>query len=65
MHELIHLKFSIPLMKEQLVLTGEEKLVEGNYWHDNFWGSCICEKCQRKLKLNWLGQILMEERNNA
>lgn len=33
------------LMKRLLAVEGP--IVEYNYWHDNFWGVCICKKCGR------------------
>jgi len=27
----------------KLLATGTEEIVEGNFWHDNFWGNCKCE----------------------
>lgn len=32
---------------------------EGNYWHDNYWGVCYCEKCGGKKGNNQLGKMLM------
>ena len=29
----------------QLLETDNEELVEGNIWHDNYWGSCTCFNC--------------------
>lgn len=40
----------------QLLATGEQMLVEGNYWNDRFWGVC---KGQGR---NWLGHLLMARR---
>jgi hypothetical protein len=36
-------------------------LIEGNWWHDNFYGSCTCNKCVNKGENN-LGKILMKIR---
>lgn len=47
-----------------LLATGTEELVEGNYWHDNLWGSCNCPKCENIVGQNILGQILMRVRRN-
>ncbi len=41
--------------------TGYE-LVEGNWWHDNYWGDCLCDKCKDIPGQNKLGKILMEVR---
>jgi len=43
----------------RLLATGNKTLVEGNYWHDNYWGICFCRGCQSKLGKNVLGQLLM------
>jgi predicted NAD-dependent protein-ADP-ribosyltransferase YbiA (DUF1768 family) len=48
-------------LAEKLLATGEEILVEGNTWHDNFWGRCSCRNCRGK-GVNHLGQLLMERR---
>ena len=61
MESLIRAKFSIPALRDKLLATGNATLVEGNYWHDNYWGVCHCEKCQEKGQ-NKLGQILMKVR---
>jgi len=45
--------------KELLLLTGSDILIEGNKWHDNFWGNCSCPKCKNIDGLNHLGKILM------
>ena len=59
---LIH-KFSLSPMKEWLLATGEIPLAEGNFWHDNYWGSCGCEKCKSTRGINRLGILLMEIRS--
>lgn len=55
-----------PELAEQLVSqTGDAFLVEGNWWHDNFWGVCKCGSCSSKTHANFnnLGIILMEVRD--
>ena len=42
--------------------TGDAKLVELNYWHDNFWGDCTCKKCRNVKGMNKLGRMLMDVR---
>ncbi len=49
-------------LKKMLLDTGEEFLIEGNYWHDNTWGNCTCDKCKKIRGNNWLGEILMKVR---
>jgi len=57
MREIIHAKFStVPGLAGKLINTGAAMLVEGNTWHDYFWG-----RCNGRGK-NVLGAILMEER---
>lgn len=41
--------------------TRDAQIIEGNYWHDNFWGSCTCNKCGDKGQ-NVLGKMLMDIR---
>lgn len=47
-----------PIIKQYLIDTGDEELIEGNYWGDRYWGVCN-GKGQ-----NWLGKLLMELRTN-
>ena len=54
-------KFSDPKLRQKLLDTGDEYLIEGNWWHDNYWGSCYCDKCRDRGQ-NRLGQLLMEIR---
>jgi hypothetical protein len=60
MWDLLKQKFyNHPDLKKKLIETGEAELIEGNYWHDNYWGACTCEKCVHKKKYNYLGRSLM------
>lgn len=61
MRSLLKQKFSIPEYREKLWATGDAELIEGNVWHDKFWGVCICEDCGGKGE-NQLGKLLMEIR---
>lgn len=58
MRELLSVKFGSGKLREWLLATGDEKLVEGNTWHDNYWGSCICPRCRNRGR-NELGKALM------
>ena len=49
-------KFSNPDLAKKLVATGNEELVEGNWWNDTFWG--VCEGVGE----NHLGKLLMKIR---
>jgi ribA/ribD-fused uncharacterized protein len=50
-------KFKDESLKQLLLLTGDEEIVEGNFWNDTFWGVC------KGVGKNHLGKILMEVRN--
>lgn len=55
MTHLIAQKFKIPRLMEMLLNTGDEYLVEGNWWGDTFWGVDI----KTNEGDNQLGKILM------
>ncbi len=41
MYELIHQKFfKNAELRKKLLDTNDDKIVEGNYWHDTYWGVC-------------------------
>lgn len=62
----IRLKFlQHPKLMKRLLGTKEILLVEGNYWHDNYWGDCLCPKCRRVEGRNQLGKTLMKIRNGV
>lgn len=63
MFELLCDKFKKPEFKDRLLATKGAKLVEGNYWHDNIWGDCLCKKCSNIEGQNWLGRLLTEVRS--
>lgn len=54
-------KFSNPELRKKLLATGNEELIEGTIWHDNYWGICNCEACGGQGK-NRLGKLLMQVR---
>ena len=62
MRDLLMVKFSNGQFRKLLLETGDEKLIEGNSWHDNYWGSCICPRCGNRGR-NELGKMLMEVRD--
>ena len=64
MYELLKLKFNYKELAKKLLETKGEKLIEGNYWHDNYWGNCFCNKCVNINGQNKLGQMLMDIRRN-
>jgi ribA/ribD-fused uncharacterized protein len=58
MRRLLEQKFNRPDLREKLLATGPQELVEGNYWGDTFWGVC------RGVGQNNLGKLLMAIRMN-
>jgi ribA/ribD-fused uncharacterized protein len=55
-----------PDLVRQLAATGTVRLIEGNTWHDNYWGSCKCHGCNAGSDdwwgdhgKNYLGRTLM------
>lgn len=58
MQNLLEQKFKNEYYRYLLYSTEDTELIEGNTWHDNFWGSCTCDSCGDKGK-NTLGKLLM------
>lgn len=57
MRELVSQKFTVhPELKQKLIDTGDQELIEGNTWNDTYWGVC------RGKGQNKLGKILMDIR---
>jgi ribA/ribD-fused uncharacterized protein len=54
-------KFKDNKLAEDLLSTGDLELIEGNNWHDVFYGKCSCVKCGGSGE-NHLGKILMKIR---
>lgn len=59
MEKLLRRKFSDPTLRQMLVGTGQARLVEGNTWHDTFWG--VCDGMGK----NHLGKLLMNIREEV
>ena len=51
-------KFSDEKLRISVLNTNYNRLIEKNYWHDNYWGNCNCEKCKSIIGLNKLGKLL-------
>ncbi len=62
MRNLLMQKFAYDSFKELLISTDDEMIIEGNYWHDNFWGDCYCKKCKDIEGKNNLGKLIMKVR---
>lgn len=64
MYDVCLIKFtSNETLKERLLDTGDEELIEGNRWHDNYWGDCGCPDCSDFRGRNKLGKTLMRIRD--
>ena len=65
MEDLLQQKFFNLQLRKLLLATDRDLLIEGNMWHDNFWGRCNCYSCQQFIKWqNNLGKLLMKIRGN-
>lgn len=63
MWEILCAKFGQnPSLASNLLATGDSVLIEGNTWHDNFWGTCRCSRCKDNGQ-NHLGKLLMQLRS--
>lgn len=63
MRNIVHAKFKQnTYLANKLIKTGNMEIIEQNYWHDNIWGDCDCNRCKNKPGKNELGKILMELR---
>lgn len=58
MEDLLRQKFSDTDLRQKLLDTGEEELVEGNTWNDTFWGRC------GGVGENHLGRLLLKIRSD-
>ena len=57
MERCLRIKFSNPQLGFKLIQTGNEELVEVNWWNDRFYGVCNGQG------ENWLGKLLMKMRS--
>lgn len=65
MRDLLHAKFTQHAEAARVLLsTGDASIVEGNMWHDQFWGDCRCGRRTRCAEPgdNQLGIELMATR---
>ena len=66
MYDVVLSKFTEnPDLCQKLLSTGNAEIIEGNVWHDNYWGRCTCEKCTSlgHTPKNQLGITLMKVRS--
>ena len=53
-------KFDVHHMRQRLIDTGTQPLIETGYWHDLFWGGeCFCPRHVGQRGVNMLGQLQM------
>lgn len=63
MRHVMTLKYTFnPQLIYNLCGTHPKQLVEGNRWHDNYWGNCTCNNCVHIPGQNLLGRLHMELR---
>jgi ribA/ribD-fused uncharacterized protein len=55
-------KYRDPTLRKLLISTQDSEIVESNTWHDNYWGTCTCPRCEGT-GLNTLGRIIMQVRD--
>jgi ribA/ribD-fused uncharacterized protein len=60
MEYLIRIKFRNKELRRRLLATGEQLLIEGNYWNDRYWGVDL----KSGIGENRLGKILMKVRKD-
>jgi ribA/ribD-fused uncharacterized protein len=60
MYDLLKQKFNIESLRNKLLDTGNDNIVEGNTWNDTFWGVDI--KSTPNVGENWLGRLIMDIR---
>ncbi len=65
MLDVLRLKFQDVTLRDKLLETYPKYIIEGNVWHDNHFGVCLledCDKCRDKKGKNILGHLLMKVR---
>lgn len=62
MKDLLWKKFTQPRFSTLLLSTGNAVLIEGNNWHDQYWGDCTCDNHINEDGRNTLGILLMMTR---
>lgn len=68
MKKFVEEKFLASLeLKRKLIDLKDYEIIEGNFWHDNYWGICYCKKCAPGgigNGKNMMGKILMDLRDS-
>jgi len=65
MLDLLRAKFNDISLAEKLIETADRPLIEGNNWHDNYWGNCDCVGCASIEGQNVLGKLLEKVRKEC
>lgn len=67
MEEILRIKFSDPELRDKLMRTAPQQLIEGNWWGDRYWGACWNDSRDAAPGLwvgeNHLGKLLMKIRD--
>lgn len=63
MENVLKAKFSDARLRELLNSTKGCELIEGNHWHDQYWGTCNCSRHNKTPGNNMLGILLMKIRD--
>lgn len=61
MGKILKKKFNKLKLKKMLLETGKAEIIYINYWHDTFWGVCVCSTHKRTGQ-NILGGLLAKIR---
>lgn len=56
-------KFAPGTSWHRQLMESRGEIVEWNWWHDNYWGSCTCSRCKDEPGENHLGRLLMKIRS--
>lgn len=62
MTQVLDAKFADTDLADKLIATHPHTLIEGNTWHDDYWGDCRCGRCTGDGE-NMLGVLLMQLRD--
>jgi len=66
MEHLLRKKFAFgTTLWHQLMATGDAEIIEGNPWHDTFFGVCQRDDCDCPPGENHLGKLLMQIRSEG
>jgi predicted NAD-dependent protein-ADP-ribosyltransferase YbiA (DUF1768 family) len=65
MEEIIKSKYLNEYIKKDFMSTSGKSLIYFNKNCDNYWGSCLCDKCKNIIKNNNLGKIIEKVRDKV